>query len=337
MPPLLDVLSAWPEPLSSPVSGPGELTQYAARHGLAGFVLHALPRSALEPSHQAALRRAALGSAAQGMRVKALLLQSLDALAARGIVPGLLKGYGLGSRLYPEALERATSDVDLLVEEAQFSEAAAALEALGLRRLPAADPSEAHHLELSGPAGLVELHFRALSGSGLAIEAAPLLFRSSEAVLEGRQVRYLAPEDELFYLAVHASNHLLQRVAWLFDLKLLLLAHPRLSWERVLRASSETGLGTLVWYALDASARLVAAPVPPEVLRSLAPPWWQQRVARLLFRPDALLACALSARKPAWIAAKLLLAPRLRPMARYTLHRLSHGARGLLAKRTAGP
>ena len=104
------------------------------------------------------------------MRVKALLLRSLDALAAVGVVPVLLKGYGLGLRLYPEPLQRATTDVDLLVAGAEVEGASGALVGLGLRPLGEEAAAHAraheHHLTFTGAAGMVELHFRALVGYG---------------------------------------------------------------------------------------------------------------------------------------------------------------------------
>ncbi len=326
---LLEVLRAWPGAVEGPVpEDAGALVHAAARHGLAGFVQHALGRSGwtLEEAVRTNLRREALAQAARGMRVKALLLRSLDALAAEGVVPVLLKGYGLGMRFYPEPLQRATTDVDLLVADAQVAAASRVLEGLGLKPLGAKEAAHAreheHHLTFSGPAGLVELHFRALAGYGQTLEAEALLARAEEATLEGRRVRYLRAEDELVYLAVHASNHLLQRLAWLFDLKLLVLGRPGLDWGGVGEVARGTAFPHLAWYALEAARRLMGAPVPDEVLASLAPPTWQRGLAARFFTAERLLETELMHHKPAWVVAKLLLAPRLLPMARYTARRL---------------
>jgi len=117
---LLEVLRAWPEAPDSPMpTRVDALVHAAARHGLAGFTQQALGRVGwpLEEAVRTRLRREALAQAAQGMRVKVLLLRGLDALGAVGVVPVLLKGYGLALRLYPEPLQRATTDVDLLVAD----------------------------------------------------------------------------------------------------------------------------------------------------------------------------------------------------------------------------
>lgn len=326
---LLEVLRAWPgSPRGAVPTDVAALVHVAARHGLAGFVQHALGRSGwtLDEPVRTNLRREALAQAARGMRVKALLVRSLDALAAVGVMPVLLKGYGLGLRLYPEPLQRATTDVDLLVADAEVGVASGALVGLGLRPLGAAAAAHAreheHHLTFTGAAGMVELHFHALVGYGQTLEAEALLARAEEAVLEGRRVRYLRAEDELVYLAIHASNHLLQRLSWLFDLKLRVLASPELDWEQVVEVARGTAFPHLAWYALEAARRLTGAAVPEEVLTALAPPAWQRRMAAHLFTAERLLETELMHHKPAWVAAKLLLAPRLLPMARYTLRRL---------------
>ncbi|PTL81895.1 nucleotidyltransferase family protein [Vitiosangium sp. GDMCC 1.1324] len=326
---LLDVLHSWPEAPRGAEPGDAEaLVLAAARHGLAGFVQHAVGRAGwtLDEAARTHLRREALAQAARGMRVKALLLRSLDALVAVGVVPVLLKGYGLATRLYPEPLQRATTDVDLLVADAKVAVASEALVGLGLKALDEAAAAHAreheHHLTFTGAAGMVELHFRALVGYGQALEAEALLARAEERVLEGRRVRYLRAEDELVYLALHASNHLLQRLAWLFDLKLLVLASPGLDWGRVVEVARGTAFSHLAWYALEAARRLLGAPVPEEVLAALAPPLWQRLMAARFFSAERLLETELMLHKPVWVAAKLLLAPRLLPMARYTVRRL---------------
>jgi hypothetical protein len=335
------LLRSWPDApsLEAPTGEDATaLVRAAVRHGLAGFTEHAVARAGwtLPGEARALLRREALAGAARGMRVKALLVRSLDALGEAGVVPVLLKGYGLGLRLYPDPLQRATTDVDLLVARGEVDTAARALTGLGLAARAGAagrhGEEDSHHLELAGPAGLVELHFRALAGWGEALEGDALLARAVEGELEGRRVRWLRPEDEAVYLAMHAGNHLLQRLAWLFDLKLLSLAEPGLDWPQVVEGARATAFPHMAWYGWEAASRLLAAPVPRGVLEGLGPPRWQRRLAERLFSGERLLAADLEGRKPAWVAAKLLLAPEAGPMARYALRRLVNAARSRLRR-----
>ncbi|WP_323379149.1 nucleotidyltransferase family protein [Pyxidicoccus xibeiensis] len=328
------LLRAWPEApaRAAPVGAEAEgLVRAAVRHGLAGFVDHAVAQAGWElpVEARASLRRESLAGAARAMRVKALLVRSLEALAAVGQVPVLLKGYGLARRLYPDPLQRATTDVDLLVARGDVDSAVRALTGLGLS-IRAGDGArhgdeDSHHLELVGPAGLVELHYRALAGWGETLEGDALLARAVEGEVDGRPVRWLRPEDEAVYLSLHASNHLLQRLAWVFDLKLL--AGQGLDWGRVVEGARGTAFPHLVWYGWEAARRLLDAPVPAEVLAALAPPRWQRVLARRFFSDARLLGAELARNKPAWMAAKLLLAPRAGAMARYALRRVGNAAR----------
>ncbi|AEI62618.1 nucleotidyltransferase family protein [Corallococcus macrosporus] len=334
----LALLRAWPDAPAgaAPEGGDAEaLVRTAVRHGLVGFVAHAVGRAgwALPEPASASLRREALGNAARALRVKTLLLRCLDALATVGQVPVLLKGYGLALRLYPDPLQRATTDVDLLVARADVGAAVQALALVGLsvRRDDGARHGEedAHHLELTGPAGLVELHYRALAGWGEALEGDALLARAEAGTVDGRAVRWLRPEDEAVYLALHASNHALQRLAWLFDLKLLALAGP-LDWQAVVERARGTAFPHSAWYAWDAARRLLGAPVPEAALAALAPPRWQQVLARRFFSGERLVGAALLGSRPAWMAVKVLLAPRMDSVARYGLRRVRNAVRARL-------
>ncbi|AGC42440.1 hypothetical protein MYSTI_01091 [Myxococcus stipitatus DSM 14675] len=333
---LVDLLRSWPSPPEAPApegAAAAEFVRAAVRHGLAGFVAHAVGQAGWElpPESSALLRRESLTGAARALQVKALLLRSLDVLASERVVPVLLKGYGLARRLYPDPLQRATRDVDLLVSRRDVPTATRALSGLGLSVRPSRDgrhaEADSHHVELEGPAGLVELHFRALAGWGQALEGDALVERAVVGELEGRRVKWLRPEDEAVYLALHASNHLLQRMAWLFDLKLL--AEHALDWTRVVEAARGTELPQLAWYAWDAARRRLGAAVPDAVLSALAPPPWQRILAERFFTEPRLVDAELVNSKPAWVAAKLLLAPRPVAMARYALRRLETAARRL--------
>jgi Uncharacterised nucleotidyltransferase len=336
----LALLRAWPEApaCAAPVDAEA-FVRAAARHGLAGFAAHAVERAgwALPAAARELLRRESMSAAARAIRVQALLLRSVDALATEGVVPVLLKGPALARRLYPEPFLRATTDVDLLVGGEQVEASSRALQGLGLARAPEKPGhggEHSHHLEFQGPAGLVELHFRALAGYGQALEADVLLAHAEEAELEGRRVRYLRAEEELVYLSLHASNHLLQRLSWLLDLKLLLRAHPRLRWDLVVEVARATALSHLAWYALEAAHRLLGAPVPKEVLEELAPPRWQRLLASWFFSEERMLETRLVEHKAEWAAAKLLLAPRVMPMVRYTVWRLRESLKARLLDAT---
>jgi hypothetical protein len=101
---------------------------------------------------------------------------------------------------------------------------------------------------------------------------------------------------------------MLQRVAWLYDLKLLIEKTPDLDWKQAIALARQTHMPSLVFYALDAARRAVAAAVPPEVLDALRPSPLRQLTARGVFSDERLVETALATHKVIWAASKLVLA-----------------------------
>jgi len=288
-----------------------QLVAKCARHGLSGLADYELRKAGITLSDAAAtaLRRGAMSTAVVGIKVKKLLFQCLEALARDGIVPVLLKGYGLALRCYPDPLHRPMTDVDLLVAPDELHRAEAALAQIGLKKneqLEAFQLKHHHHLNFYGTLGSVELHFRAITGFGGAIDARRLLERAIEDSLEGRRVRYLRPEDELAYLATHATQHLFKGVAWLYDLKLFIRRHPALDWQSVISVARENGMQTPVYFALRTSQSALGAEVPDSVLARLRPASWQVLLGRFVFSKGHLVDRSFAEHRYSWMVAPFL-------------------------------
>ncbi len=295
----------------------------AGRHGLSG-VLNGLAAEglAIPKSVSVRIRTDSLAIAASCLRTKALLVRALDSMGRRGVEPILLKGYGLAKRLYPDPLMRPTSDVDLLADSDQYLDAEQALLDIGLRpaRLePPEDAKKDHHAPnfwghekwFSGDVGLVELHWRPLSGFGTAIGAVGAFARRRGSELEGRRVYYLSAEDELVYLAAHASKHLLGRLSWLYDIKLLIHKESQIDCEQVLRVALESEMSGPVYFALEAAQRL-GAKIPELLLQRLDASRWQRVLAPRLFSESQLARSPYADRKYATYLLRLLLASKLK-------------------------
>lgn len=248
------------------------LTAAAERHGLAGVVLAearragaALPGEARQLlEHRLALWRPFLE------RHHAFLAEAVAALGAAGVRAVALKGTVLGERLYGDIGLRPTTDIDLLVTEAECDRAVAALRGAGWQWEDG--PTERyfrrreHHLHLRRPqAPELELHFRALSGFGVTVPSEDLVARARPVQLGALSTWVLCPEDELVYLAVHAAGHLLQRLGWLHDLKLLLLQGAPIAWDELRPRASAFGTSRALRFSL-AAARALGAAVPNEVV-----------------------------------------------------------------------
>jgi hypothetical protein len=151
-------------------------------------------------------------------------LEQIDHVLERPTV--VLKGPLLAERFYDNPSSRGATDIDLLVALEHIGPTSRALSTLGYASV---DPDkdewslrEHHHILLGHPHSLaIELHFHGYRGFGSVLPSEPLI-ASGRAARGFKNLRTLAPENELVYLAVHAASHRFGRLAWLYDLSLLL-------------------------------------------------------------------------------------------------------------------
>ncbi len=317
----------------------------AERHGLSAVVQRGLADAGIQPPPDAHARllRDARNIAGTSLRVHRLLTRVLDAFARERIRPALLKGYGLAVRFYPEPHLRPLSDVDVLVGRHEIPAAERALLSLGLRRLPDDDGGSQedyhHHVSFSGPAGLVEVHFRATSGFGTEQSHTALEPRLRDDVLEGRPVRFLLPEDELVYLALHAAQHLFLRLSWLYDLKLLVARTPSLDWSRVRHLADASGMRTAAFAALHLARMAAGADVPASVLEQLRPPAWQHALVERLFTERELVSARISGNRHLAFLVRSALAQGATRAARHLAEGIARECRrywGTFARRPGG-
>lgn len=245
--PLVDLLRVLPDvpqrAFPDAASLPALLTR-GELHGVAGLVYDAAVASGLdlEPALRERLERVRLARELDHAAHLAILARVDSVLAAAGLRAVLLKGALFAERFYPRPSARATSDIDLLVEESELDAASAAICRAGYQ--PADDSTAAawarrehHHLHFEHPHALpLELHFHAFRGLGAVLLSGPLLARSRPiAGATFESLRVLAPSDELVFLAVHAAAHRFVRLGWLYDLRLLV---ARMSGEELAMAGA---------------------------------------------------------------------------------------------------
>lgn len=289
-----------------------------ARHGLSAYVVRAMDAEGvtLAPRAQAQLVRDARGSIALTMKRRRSLNAVLDALAAAGITPVLLKGVGLAARIYGDPLVRPCSDVDVLVARDELDAVRRAVTGLGLTEQKDSSLGdvfdEHHHLSFSAKDTLVEVHFRLFSGFGRgAFDEAAASTGAARSEFDGRPVRYLAPDLEFLYLAVHAANHAFLRATWLVDLQRFLLLHPSLPWSAMAVTARRAGFSTAAATALDTLARALRA-APAEARAAFPLRRWRAPVTALAFSRDELVSGRLADGRVTSFAARLFLADGLR-------------------------
>jgi hypothetical protein len=177
-----------------------------------------------------------------------------------------LKGPALATRLYDDPSVRVSTDLDLLVLPEDFERAVDVLRAYGYIGGSDATTSyllkHSHHLDFSkDDAASIELHFQTYVGFGVTVPASALMDRAIEYQVTPRcKVLVPSAEDELMYLAVHAAGHSFVRLAWLYDMKMLLRKHPHLNWDAVVARSEQAGISTAVGFAVGLLTRWLQMP-----------------------------------------------------------------------------
>jgi hypothetical protein len=258
------------EALCKDVADWSALVENAGREGVLGILRREILLTKIpvpEPARRLLERLEAVERLWQANVTRALD-QALWALDSRGVQTVALKGPVLAERLYPEPGMRRSTDLDLLVAEADIERAAAALEPLGYELEDGLAARYArrhhHHLHLAGRCPpVIELHFRAYVGFGVTLQAEALLGRArGYRTARGAPCWILEPEDELLYLAVHAAGHCFDRLLWLYDLKLFMTQHPGLDEDIV--STRARALGVMAALALSSSVlrRRLGIPMP---------------------------------------------------------------------------
>lgn len=291
-----------------------ELNRIAALHRLQPL-LHVQHRgsstipSAVAAEWQAAHRAVALRAMAQ----RADLTELCALLEREGFAPIALKGAWLTVHAYGEAAQRPMRDIDLLVTPETVI---AAYEALLAAGCTLAGPSEMaledvvrldkHMPPLVASRGtIVELHQHLWERDGRLDHASPT---GNEAALRARSrlsesgIRYLAPQDLLSHLIVHAvySHRLDCGPLVLADIDLLLRAAP-IDWTRFWADATTQGWRSGARLLLELTARYrPGAPIDFSADTGNAAP-----AALLAAAPDLLLQ-ELDSRASAGLAAATL-------------------------------
>ncbi len=223
-------------------------------------------------------------------------------LAARGIVPILLKGAAFLDDLYPHPALRPMADLDLLIPFADVPGARQALEALGYRGLRPglADAllETNHEIELArrfpdGTRMYVELHWRLLPKmslvAGPAVEPDALWTRTRPCRDTGIAARVLAPEDAFLFSALHLQRHAYSRAVWFVDLALLMRKHD-LDWQLMVREADAFGARGALHAALAGTAALCGTHPPSHIERTLRPGPVRARAVSAILRWNEIFA-----------------------------------------------
>jgi hypothetical protein len=194
-----------------------------------------------------------------------------DDLAGAGIPVVLLKGAVLAQLLYGDLARRPQYDIDLLVRGRDARRARSILQAAAYRRLR----RDSHSISLARGAVHVDLHHALRSSPAYAINEDRLWTRARSVHIAGHDVRTLAHDDTLAFLAMSLTEDIgfgMQKLKNLCDIWLLARRlDGTVDWDEWLAVRSGEHTGAVVAngcaIALDVLGRAQDA---PNLARALA-------------------------------------------------------------------
>lgn len=283
-----------------------DLLSAASRHELVPIAAHALHASlqlGVVPSHWSDAHAAA------GARMNAWF-EELDgfaeALVNRGIRVAALKNAGIARGIYPCRACCPMGDIDLLIDHSSFRDAHAVLLRRGFT-FQFRSPHQANDFDRAeadgggeywkdlGTAGRLwlELQWRPLSGRWIRPDQEPgaseLLDRSLP--IPNTLLRLLAPEDNLWLVALHTAKHSYVRAPG-FRLHSdvdRIVRRQRVDWALFVRRVMDSQTTTPVFFSLAIPAAMFGTPIPANVLTELRPARWKERLVREWLRRIGIL------------------------------------------------
>ena len=271
--------------IEAPVSGEWNVPELAAtaeEHGISTLVWEAVVRS----GPPAAVLRAALDARARGAATRDFLVQAemrrvLDAIAAAGARAVVFKGSALAYTVYAQPWHRPRTDTDVLTSGADVPSVSAAIEACGYVRSDALSSGTlvSHQVafertDAHGLHHVVDLHWKIVNPQVL---ADALLFDeiwqgSTAAPKLGPAARVPSRVASAILGCVHRLAHHqdLDRLIWLYDLKLLTEGFSPADWEELCLLAADRQVSAVCLDGLERARATFGAPLPPEAAKRLA-------------------------------------------------------------------
>jgi hypothetical protein len=226
------------------------------------------------------LRRAYAAVRGVNARTRKHAGEALQRLAARGIVPMLLKGLAL-DQLAGEQGSRRIGDLDVMVRHQQLADAIEALVAGGWAAIDVTTPGtlDAKHSTCLQRLDTAEVDLHWVLGGRLAVARdpdaamAPFWLRARAASYRGVPVVLLHPMHQVLHLAVHGALVESRAAArWLADVAFVLRragAEGALEWPVLTDAARALRVSLQLTEALRCFDHVFPGVVPAEVLAEL--------------------------------------------------------------------
>lgn len=271
-----------------------QLWDQAWHNGLAPLVFHNLRALDLAhripPSVWRQFEEDYYNTLSGNLLLEAEMVRVTSQLRQRGVDLLLLKGMVLGELLYPDPALRPSSDIDVMVQVAQLSQAREVLGDLGYTVQPGRqlDFQLARSYDIpyvrataNGQPVLLELHWNLAEPGLFNLDVSTLWARAQQLEVNQHVLPTLSLEDLLIHLTIHIRKHRYVGLRWLVDVSELLRGYgQQLDWNYLVRTARHAGAGTLFYVTLHLTQELMGVTVPAAVMQALRPGPLRRRLLR---------------------------------------------------------
>lgn len=200
-----------------------------------------------------------------------IVLQTLQAAQIRAVP---FKGPTLAESIYGNIALRQFGDLDILIDRAQYDQAAAVLLGLGYTlRQDLAPPEDAEHkqvdatFEHSTARDVIELHWKLISPFWLQQKIPDNWWEYVTPYTLGTLETEVFQDEFLFvYLCFHGYKHGWERLSWLVDIAAMITQRPQLDWQRIEALAQRFGITDIVDTGVLLATILLDAHVPANVM-----------------------------------------------------------------------
>jgi len=265
------------------------LIETSGRHGLTPLFYQRLkafpPDSPIPDWVRRRLRLLYLQNAGRNMNLYHGLGKVLEVLGKNHIPVIALKGAHLAELVYGNIALRPMVDLDLLVKKKDLPGVEEKLLEIGF--VPTAPQKKMteihHHVVYRWPEKEIniEVHWDIIgSAYPFNVDIEGQWNRARPAVFDGVEILVQCPEDLLLHLCLHTARDLYQTgLKPLCDLlEIIRRNQDKMDWDQVFLRSGQWGIGKFVYLTLNLTKELLGAAVPEDLLKTIRPPDFQERV-----------------------------------------------------------
>ena len=206
-------------------------------------------------------------------RMSSVLVEVVRSLDAAGIPVLCLKGPAFAALAYGSPSMRSFADLDVLVNEGDYTRVAAVLQGMGATL---SDPEHMvslardRHSSFRYGSSYLEIHWRVTTKEFPRALASDGLFARAQAVtLHGKTLASLGVEDSILYAGLHGMQHCWGTWRFLADFATALSTISPERWHALYIAAHEQGLGRVLLVAMGLCRDLLGLKLPEEITRAL--------------------------------------------------------------------